>query len=52
MMKALYTERGKTGTFLSQKPGRVVFVFCIAKDWPVRLRNEGIKNRIRSMGGA
>jgi hypothetical protein len=51
IIKDLYTERGKTGIFHSQKPGRVVFQVCIVKDRPVRIRNEGTKNRILSMGG-
>jgi hypothetical protein len=27
------------------------FKSVFARDWPVRIRNKGIMNRIRSMGG-
>jgi hypothetical protein len=45
MMKALYTERGKTGIFLSQKPGGVVFRVCIAKDRPLGYAMKGLRTK-------
>jgi hypothetical protein len=49
--KAFYAERGKTGIFLLRNRAVWSFKSVFARDWPVRIRNKGIKNRIQSMGG-
>jgi hypothetical protein len=49
--KVFYAKRGKIGIFHLRNWAVWSFESVFARDWLVRIRNEGIKNRIQSMGG-